>query len=290
MDFGSVIVSVGLMVGLGMLLTTVLALANKRLFVWEDPRIDQVEDLLPGANCGACGSPGCHAFAEQVVEGAVSPGRCTVSPPEPLVSIASLMGVDVGKEEKQVARLACAGGANVARQRVRYEGLGTCRAAHLVGGGGKGCAWGCLGFGDCDVVCDFDAIHMNENRLPVVDVDLCTACGDCVEICPRDLFSIHPISRRLWVACKSLAFGDEAEAECEVACNGCSRCAADAGPNLINMHASLAIVDYSYNHLAKRDAIERCPTGAIVWLDDKGAAQKGKAAKNIFRKGKLPAG
>jgi Na+-translocating ferredoxin:NAD+ oxidoreductase RNF subunit RnfB len=290
MDFGAAIVSVSLMVALGGLLTTVLAIANKRLFVWEDPRIEEVEELLPGANCGACGSPGCHAFAEQVVAGDSKPGLCTVSAPEPLVKIASLLGVDLGKEEKRVARLACAGGTNVARQRVTYEGLGTCRAAHLVAGGGKGCSWGCLGFGDCDQVCDFDAISMNEFSIPEVDEDRCTACGDCVEICPRDLFSIHPVSHQLWVACKSLAAGDEAEVECEVACNGCSRCAADASPGLISMESDLAVVDYSRNHQAKKEAIDRCPTGAIVWLNKGGEPAKGKAAKKIFRRSKLPTG
>src|SRR5690606_10286001 len=110
----SVLISVSLMVGLGTLLTPVLAIANKRLFVWEDPRIGKVEEMLPGANCGACGAPGCRAFAEQVVDGKSSPGECSVSAPEPLVQIASLVGVDVGGGEKRVARLACAGGNHVA--------------------------------------------------------------------------------------------------------------------------------------------------------------------------------
>jgi electron transport complex protein RnfB len=289
MDLGSLFLSVGLMVALGTLLTTVLAIANKRFFVWEDPRIDQVEEMLPGANCGACGSPGCRAFAEKVVDGEVTPGQCSVSAPEPLVSIANLLGVELGKGEKKVARLACAGGDNVARQRVKYEGLETCRAARLVAGGGKGCSWGCLGYGDCDSVCDFDAITMNEHRLPVVSEDLCTACGDCVEICPQDLFSIHPVGHKLWVACKSLAEGEEAEAECAVACTGCSRCAAD-GPGLITMNQNLPIIDYSRNAAAKESMIDRCPTGAIVWIDPKAGVKKGKSAKKIVRKGKLTLG
>ena len=108
-----------------------LALANRRLHVEEDPRIDSVEELLPGNNCGACGEPGCRAFAEKAVEGSIAPGKCTVSPPEGLEAIASLLGVEVGAEEKQVARLACAGGSHVARQRARYRGLETCQAAAL---------------------------------------------------------------------------------------------------------------------------------------------------------------
>lgn len=278
------------MVTLGGLLTTVLAIANKRFFVWEDPRIDQVEDLLPGVNCGACGTPGCRAFAEEVVAGDLNPSKCTVSPEEPLVQISSVVGVEVGNEEKRVARLACAGGSHVARNRAQYDGLSTCRAAALVAGGGKGCAWGCLGLGDCDVVCDFDAITMSEHALPVVNEEFCTACNDCVEICPKDLFSIHEVSHELWVACKNEAFGDDAELECEVACTACGRCAADAKGDLVIMNNNLAVVDYAYNQDANESVIERCPTGAIVWLGTQGDVTKGKSAKKIIRKGALPLG
>lgn len=278
------------MAGLGGLLSLVLILANKKLTVEEDPRIDVVESMLPNANCGACGKAGCRAFAEAVVAGEVSPSKCSVNSPEGNEAIAAYLGVDAGSEEKRVARLACAGGHHVARMRARYEGYSTCRAASLVSGGGKGCNWGCLGLGDCMRICDFGAIHMNEFGLPVVDVDKCTACGDCVDICPKDLFEIHPVSHRLWVACKSLAMGDEAEAECEVACNGCARCAADAPDEAVQMINNLAVVDYSKNHLLTRDIIQRCPTGAIVWFENNQEPVKGAAAKRITRRSPLPIG
>jgi len=181
---------------------------------------------------------------------------------------------------KQVARLACAGGANVARQRGQYRGLRTCRAAVLVAGGGKGCAWGCLGYGDCAEVCPFGAITMDANGLPVVDEDACTACGKCVEICPRNLFSVHDANHRLWVACNSRLQGRAAEAECAVACTGCGRCAMDA-PGLIRIANNLATIDYTKNELASLDAIQRCPTGAIVWLDKEKGPIKGARAKRI---------
>lgn len=284
----SLLIAGAIMAGIGGVLATLLAIANTKLYVYEDPRIGQVESMLPGANCGACGSPGCRAFAERTVAGEAAPGKCTVSTPEGIAAIAALLGVDAGTEEKRVARLACAGGAHVAWMRARYEGLRTCRAANLVSGGGKGCAWGCLGLGDCAVVCQFNAITMDEHGLPVVDEDKCTACGDCVRICPRQLFSIHPVSHRLWVACKSLAEGEAAEAECEVACTGCGRCAADAPAGLIKIANNLAVVDYSKNHLANMDPIQRCPTGAIVWLDEKRGAIRGIEAKRITRKSPLP--
>jgi H+/Na+-translocating ferredoxin:NAD+ oxidoreductase subunit B len=269
---------------LTLLLAIMLILANKKLYVYEDPRIDSVEDMLPHANCGACGFPGCRPFAEALVSGNVLPGKCTVSPEEGRVKIANFLGVALGAEEKRVARLACAGGTNVALNRARYQGIKTCQAASLVSGGGKGCFWGCLGHGDCDVVCDFDAITMNEFGLPVVDVEKCTACGDCVEVCPKDLFSLQPVSYRLWVACKNLEFGDDILEECQVACTACGRCAMDAPGNLVTMINNLPVVNYSENHHTQVP-IQRCPTGAIVWLDDKLGVIKGKESKKIIRKG-----
>jgi Na+-translocating ferredoxin:NAD+ oxidoreductase RNF subunit RnfB len=272
---------------LGSALAWMLALANKRLYVYEDPRIGEVEEMLPKSNCGACGTAGCRNFAEKVVAGEIIPAKCSVNPPEMNAYIANFLGVAMGEVEKQVARLACAGGSHVAWQRAEYQGLGTCRAAATVAGGGKACAWGCLGLGDCEVVCEFDAISMSQHGLPVVAPDLCTACGDCVDVCPKDLFSLHPVSHKLWVACKSHAEGDVAEAQCQVACTACGKCVMDAKPGLIRLDNNLATIDYSRNAQASMDAIQRCPTGAIVWLSD-GQGTKGREAKKIFRIKALP--
>jgi len=275
--------ALGALGGITFALATLLVVAHLKLRVDEDPRIDVVEEMLPHANCGACGYPGCRPFAEALVEGAVLPGKCTVSNDEGRAAIAGYLGVDVGAEERRVARLACAGGANVARNRAHYQGQESCRSAALVAGGGKGCFWGCLGLGDCEVVCDFDAIAMNRQGLPVVDEAKCTACGDCVEVCPKDLFSLQRESHRVWVACKSLDFGDDQLADCQVACTACGRCAMDA-PGWITIENNLAVVHYD-RYQAKRAPIERCPTGAIVWIDPKLGAQKGAAAKKVVRVG-----
>ena len=272
---------------LGGVLAWVLAYANRRLYVYEDPRIDQVEDLLPKSNCGACGTAGCRNFAEEVVAGRIEPVKCTVNPADANAYIAKFLGVDLGQADKRVARLACAGGRHVARMRARYEGLSTCRAAAVVGGGGKACAWGCLGLGDCETVCEFDAITMNGFGLPVVDAAKCTACGDCVDVCPKDLFSLESVAHRLWVACKNRADGDTAEMQCEVACTACGKCVADAAPGLMRLDGELAVIDYTRNQLATPQAIERCPSGAIVWLED-GKVNKGREAKRIVRVSPLP--
>ena len=144
----TILIAIATLGGLSLLLTLMLVWANKKLSVYEDPRIDQVEDMLPHANCGACGFPGCRPFAEALVSGKVLPGKCTVSSDEGRSRIAQYLGVDLGAEEKRVARLACAGGTNVAINRAAYKGISSCQAAALVSGGGKGCFWGCLGHGD----------------------------------------------------------------------------------------------------------------------------------------------
>ncbi|WP_428355603.1 RnfABCDGE type electron transport complex subunit B [Methyloprofundus sp.] len=283
------------MVALGAVLAIILAIANKKLFVYEDPRIEEVDDMLPQAQCGACGTPGCRPFAEAVVEGTKNPSACTVNTPEGNAEIAAYLGVGMGDHEKVVARLACAGGSHVAYTRAKYEGLKSCQAASVVSGGGKGCSWGCLGLGDCADVCDFDAIYMDEHGLPIVIEDKCTACNDCIVVCPKDLFTLMPVSQKLYVACKSLDEGDTAQQECEVACTACEKCVVDAPKGVIEIKNNLAVIDYEkYQDFdIDRTPIERCPTGAIVWLDSKlGSthASKGKEGMKPHRDTALPVG
>ncbi len=253
--------------GLGLFFGAVLALAYRYLKVEEDPRIETVEGMLPGSNCGACGEPGCRGLAEKIVTGEVAPSKCTVSNREGIEAIADFLGVDPGAEVKRIARLHCAGGLGRARQVASYEGYSSCRAAHLVAGGGLECSWGCLGLSDCVDACTFDAIEMSSLRLPVVDVDLCTACGDCVDACPRDLFDILPIDHHLIVQCKAPLAADEARRLCRVACDACGRCALDAAPGLIRMEGNLPIIDYAAGGPAEPKATWRCPTGAIAWVE-----------------------
>lgn len=252
--------------GVGLVFAVFIALANRRLWVWEDPRIDVVASMLPNANCGACGLPGCRAFAEQAVEGNITPSQCTVGSDDVHKAIAGFLGVAAGAAVRRVARLQCAGGCDVAELQAEYRGVETCAAAAAVAGGGKGCAWGCLGLADCERVCDFDAIAMSDTGLPMVDPAKCTACGDCVEACPKDLFTLLPVDYHLLVQCKNLLAGDEVLEQCKVACTACGKCVQDAPPGLISVATGVAVVNYEFNAQAERHAVERCPTGAIVWL------------------------
>jgi len=253
--------------GVGLFFGFVISLVNRKFRVWEDPRILGVEEMLPSTNCGACSQPGCRAFAEAVVGGSQQPSDCTVMGSEDVEDVAAYLGVDAGEANKRVARLLCAGGKDEAHRKADYSGFGTCKAAAAVAGGGKGCTWGCLGLADCEVVCLLDAIYMNEDELPVVVPELCTACNDCVETCPNDLFVLMPMEQKLIVQCRNLLHGDSAEDLCSVACNACTKCVADAAPGLIEMVDNLAVIDYEKNDLADPKAISRCPTNSIVWVE-----------------------
>jgi len=267
MNAAAILTSVAILGGVGLTFGALIALAHKKLKVWEDPRIDEAVDLLPGTNCGACGFAGCRAFAEANITGGAVPAGCTVMGAAEVEDFAAFLGVEAGEANKRVARLLCAGGSDVALRKADYYGVESCGAAVAVSGGGKGCVWGCVGLADCAVVCDLDAIRMTSYGLPLVDPEKCTACNDCVVACPLDLFVLMPLDHHLIVQCKNLMDGDAATDVCSVACNACGRCVADAEPGLIHMHQGLAVVDYERIQLANVDATLRCPTDAIVWLD-----------------------
>jgi len=268
MDLDAIIQSISILTGVCLVFGALIALAHRRFQVFEDPRIDAAHELLPGNNCGACGAPGCRAFAEGLVAGEQQPAGCTVMGPAEIEDVARLLGVEAGEAVKRVARLLCAGGDDVAIQNAEYRGFASCKAAAAVAGGGKGCTWGCLGLADCETACDFDAIQMSATRLPIVDPIGCTACGDCVDACPKDLFVIMPLEHHLIVQCKSELEGNEAVGLCSVACDGCGKCALDAAEGLIDIVHGLAVIDYTKHRLAEPDATKRCPTGAIDWVEN----------------------
>lgn len=267
MSAAMLLTAVAILGGVGLAFGAMIAAANRKLRVWEDPRIDEVTGMLPGANCGACGYPGCRGFAEAVVSGAMQPSGCTVMDAGAREEVAAYLGVDAGEAVKRVARLRCAGASDVAPRKAEYRGVQSCAAAVAVGGGGKGCTWGCVGLADCAVACTFDAISMSERGLPRVDVEKCTACNDCVLACPLDLFTILPLDSHLIVQCRSLLEGEAATRLCSVACNACGRCAVDAAAGLISMRGGLAVIDYGRIEREDRAAIARCPTGAIAWVE-----------------------
>ena len=278
-DPAAILGSMAILGGTGLVFAALIAVAHRKLRVWEDPRIDQVTSMLPGANCGACGSAGCRNFAERVIRNETTPVGCTVMSADGVAAVASFLGVEAGTAVKRVARLLCAGGSDVATQRADYHGHTTCVAAASVSGGGKGCTWGCIGLADCARSCSFGAITMGPTGLPVVDPAKCTACNDCVVACPKDLFVVLPVTRRLLVQCRSALEGESAEMVCRVACTACGKCVQDAPPGLISIANGLAVVDPARTSLEQPVATQRCPTGAIVWCEDAQFARRPLPAK-----------
>lgn len=247
---------------LGLLFSLGLVFAYKKFRVIEDPKIEKIAALLPQANCGACGYAGCSALAEAMAKGKAPANACPVAGNETESLIASILGVESVEVVKKVARLHCRGKFDAAKDRGSYIGISTCAASHLVGGN-KQCSYGCLHFGDCARACPFDAITMAEDGLPVVNEDKCTACGKCVEACPRNLFELHPVSQDIIVFCRSLDRGPVSHKYCKNACIACGICVR-ACPEAIILENNLAkIVDYNKIEEEKIPEIEKCPTGAI---------------------------
>jgi len=268
-----------IMTGLALIFGTVLAIAFRFLSVETDPMLEELESLLPGTNCGACGTPGCRAFARSLLDGNAVPAACTVSTPEGVGRIAEFLGVAAGSVTRLVARLNCGGSRGFSPDLATYRGVRSCRAAVLVNSGNRACPWGCLGLGDCDIVCDFDAIHMAENGLPVVDEDRCTACGDCVDVCPLDLFTLEPVTERVHVRCNNPLSGPLAREVCSVACDACGRCANLSGGALVMTDG---LPRRAGNGPVPAEAVGACPTGAIQALDGgRGEPNRDRSTQSI---------
>ncbi len=273
MNIGTMLISMGSMGGLGVLFSAGLAIANKKLHVKEDPRISEVNEWLPGANCGGCGYPGCQKFAEEVVLGNAEPAACTVASDDAIQEIAAILGVEVEAGERQIARVMCQGGIEETAIKAEYAGIESCLGANLTGGGEKLCSYGCIGFGDCVESCPFGAMYMNEDGLPVVIDELCTGCGNCVEACPRDVIELHPISHKLFVLCKNHDDPKTSRSLCTKACIGCRICVRAAEEDGMSMEDNLAVVNYENYGKTSELPTDKCPTNCLVILDSTDAEE-----------------
>ena len=266
-----ILIAIGILGGLGLVFGLVLAAASKVFYVETDPRLDQLNECLPGANCGGCGFAGCGAYAEAVLKGEAPVGKCASGGNEAAKAMAAIMGVEAGEVTRKVALVRCSGARTYdaegnltqgAKMKATYEGFHDCLAASRVGGSGPlSCKFGCLGYGSCTKVCKYGAISV-KNGVAVVDEDLCVGCMACAQVCPRKIITAVEPSQNVIIACNSLAKGAVTNRACTIGCIGCGKCMKNCPSGAITITNNLAQIDSS-KCTNCGECAKVCPKGLI---------------------------
>jgi Na+-translocating ferredoxin:NAD+ oxidoreductase RNF subunit RnfB len=269
------LVSIASLGGLGAVAAIILYFVAQKFKVIEDPRIDEVNDKLPGANCGGCGFAGCRAFAEASVKQGEEKGNleglnCPVGGNDTMARAAAIMGLQAAETDPEVAVVRCQGSPEHRERKNYYDGAQSCAIAHSLYTGESDCPFGCLGMGDCVTACTFDAIEMDlATGLPLVSDADCVACGACVTACPRNIIELRKKAkkdRKIYVSCVNQDKGGPARKACKVACIGCGKCVKTCPFDAITLENNLAWIDVEKCKLCRK-CVEVCPTSAIVELN-----------------------
>lgn len=266
-----ILTAVAVLCVIGAVSSAILYIISQRFKTIEDPRIEQVLEALPAANCGGCGFPGCNGFASAIVKSDTMDGfYCPVGGQTTMDNIARILGRTADVSTKKIAVVRCNGTCEHRPRTNIYDGASNCAIAAALYGGDTGCSFGCLGLGDCVDSCLFDAIHINpETMLPEVVEDKCTACGACVKACPKNLIELRkqgPKSRRIYVSCMNKDKGGIARKSCEVACIGCSKCQQVCPFDAITIENNLAYIIDDKCRLCRK-CVPVCPTNSILELN-----------------------
>lgn len=247
---------------LGVALGAIIGAAAKFFAVSVDPRIEFIEDALPGANCGGCGLAGCADFAKALVRGDVEAGECPVCNSTAMAEIARILGIDDAAEKVKKVALVLCGGDDSSTTRSNYNGISDCKAAALISSGAKGCTHGCLGLGSCSRACPFDAIEMKDG-MAIVHNDLCVGCEKCVATCPKDLIVMKPINAKVDVLCNSPEKGPDKKKVCSVSCIGCRKCVKESAADQMSMEGFVARVNFENPPSPESAVRAACPTGCL---------------------------
>jgi Na+-translocating ferredoxin:NAD+ oxidoreductase subunit B len=268
MSYSIIIYTVLMLSTLGVVAAVILYFVAQKFKVYEDPRIDAVEAVLPGANCGGCGYPGCRGFADAFVKADdISALFCPPGGNDTYAAAAKVVGKDAVAQDPMIAVVRCSGSTEHRAKTSVYDGATSCKVATSLFSGDTGCQFGCLSLGDCVAVCTFDAIYIDQaTGLPVVIEDKCTACGACVKACPKFIIEMRkkgPKGKRIFVSCINKDKGAVAKKACAVACISCNKCVKVCPHDAIVVENFLAYIDFSKCKLCRK-CTEECPTGAIL--------------------------
>jgi len=246
---------------LGLIFGAILAYASKKFAVEVDERVEAILSILPGANCGGCGFPGCGGLANAIVEGQAAVNACPVGGLDCASRIGDIMGITSECGEKEVAKVLCKGNCQSAKNKYIYEGIQDCRAANMLNSGPKSCKFGCLGLGTCKKYCNFDAISIIDG-VAIIDEEKCVMCGKCVEICPKSIISRKPSSKEVVVECSSKDFGKTVKEKCSVGCIGCGLCQKACLFGAIEFENKIAKINYE-KCVECMACVRKCPTKVI---------------------------
>ena len=253
---------------LALISAVILYFVAQKFKIFEDPRIDEVQAILPAANCGGCGFAGCRNFAEVLVKAESFDGLiCPVGGSPVMEQIASLLGKTAPVVEPRVAVLLCNGTPEHRPRTSTYDGVSDCRISHSLYIGKTDCSFGCMGYGDCVRSCTFNAMYINsETELPVIIDEKCVACGACVKACPRNLIELRKKAkkeRKIYVACSNCDKGAPARRACKVACISCNKCLNVCKFDAITIENNLAYINADKCTFCRK-CVAECPTNAIL--------------------------
>ncbi len=259
----TVYITLIVLAGLGAVFGGALAIIAARFVVKVDPKVEQVRDTLPGANCGACGFAGCMGYAEAVVGNPdVAPNLCAPGKAPVAAKIGQITGKAAVALEPKIARIFCQGGKSQSQRKFIYTGVMDCTAAVLAAGGDKSCEFGCLGYGTCMRACPFGAITMSSDNLPIISKEKCTACGKCVAACPKQVIELAQMSKAVVISCHSRDKGVDVKKKCQVGCIACGICVRTCPVDAIKVENNLARIDHE-KCITCGLCVKKCPTNAI---------------------------